>query len=51
MKSPQQEKIEEIILKHIGSVNSFVDESGHNHFEECAKEIADTLLVVAPTPS
>lgn len=31
--------IEDTLLKHIGSVNSFVDRNGYNHFKEAVEEI------------
>lgn len=36
-------QIRNIILGHIGSVNSFVDENGHNHFNDCVKDLLKVL--------
>ena len=35
--------VEDIIKAHTGTVNSFVDGKGYNHFEECAEEIYISL--------
>ena len=36
-------RISETISSHIQSVNSFIDEQGHNHYEDCVREITDEL--------
>lgn len=38
-----QKKVEKILLKHIGTVNSFVDDEGYNHFNESCQDIAIAL--------
>lgn len=36
-------KVYDILRKHTGTVNSFVDDTGHNHFTECVEEIEKSV--------
>lgn len=37
------DKIKEILWKHIGTVNSFIDDNGHNRFDDCVKELSNCI--------
>lgn len=34
-----KDKIQEILLKHIGTVNSFIDDNGYNRFRDCVEAL------------
>ena len=36
-------QVEEILKKHIATVNSFLDENGHNRFIECVEELTQLI--------
>lgn len=36
-------QVEEILKKHITTVNSFLDENGHNRFIECVEELTQLI--------
>lgn len=38
-----KKEIKKILLSHIGTVNSFVDDDGHNHFMDVVDEL-DTMF-------
>lgn len=37
------DKIKEILWKHTGTVNSFIDDNGHNRFDDCVKELSTCI--------
>lgn len=38
-----KEKIYNILRSHTNTVNSFVDDAGHNHFMDCVNDIFDSF--------
>lgn len=36
-------QVEEILKKHITTVNSFLDENGHNRFTECVEALTSLI--------
>jgi len=45
-KATIDERVEKNILKHIGTVNSFIDENGKNHIPLLIKDLKSLLLEV-----